>query len=539
MVEYTYYIAKNLPKYKLNYPVRIAAWGDEDGNSVTTTLEADGTYSTSLIKPYNTPPISIKYYRNLQGKIINKEIIAQNYDPRLRPWYLEAISAKHPVWTDVYYSYPYRNLTIASAVSLFNKQQKKLGVFEIEIKLIALSNFLSTTKISKNSQIFILNGKNELTVYPGMQKVIGEGSAVNRTNALKAIGKHWQVKAIELYNETNQDYFKYQFNNENYLAYFKTIPGLGNHGLKIGIVAPEDDFMGDLKRAKLLTQLFSLGILFIGIFLIRIFSNLITKPLNLVIEDTKRIKQFHLDPSKTIKSHVTEIIVLAEAMQSMKSNLKSFQRYVPTDLVRQLIQSGDDVKIGGTKRLVTAFFSDIRNFTDISENLDAECLMALLCEYFEELSKIITNEKGTIDKYIGDSIMAFWGAPIEDENHCINACHAALKCQLRLTELNEQWEKQNKPKLITGIGIHTGSAIIGNIGSSSRLNYTAVGDTINTASRLESLSKQYGSVIVVSEAVVNATQDQFEFRFIEQVSIRGKAGSYKIYELVGVKSVKS
>ncbi|WP_269458327.1 adenylate/guanylate cyclase domain-containing protein [Legionella waltersii] len=188
---------------------------------------------------------------------------------------------------------------------------------------------------------------------------------------------------------------------------------------------------------------------------------------------------------------------------------------------------------------MTAFFSDIRNFTDISENMDAESLMLHLCDYFEELSKIITSENGTIDKYIGDAIMAFWGAPIEDESHCLKACNAALKCQLRLNELNEQWEKQKKPKLLTGIGIHTGSAIIGNIGSSSRLNYTAIGDTINTASRLESLSKQYGSVIVVSEDVVNATQDHFEFRFLEQVSIRGKTGSYKIYELVGVKSIKS
>ncbi|KTD74946.1 cache domain-containing protein [Legionella waltersii] len=340
MIEYTYYIAKNIPHYKLNYPMRIAAWGDVDGNSVITVLETDGTFSTFLIKPFETPPINVKYYRNLQGEIIKEESISVNYDPRTRPWYLQAINAEHPVWTDIYYSQPYRNLTIASAVPLFNKEQKKLGVFEIEIKLIGLSNFLSTTKISKNSQIFILNGKNQLSVYPGMEKITGEGSEVNRTNALKAKGKLWQVKAIELYNQTQRDFFKYEFENNVYLAYFKVIPGLGNHGLKIGIVAPENDFMGDLKEANFLVQLISLGILVIGIFLIRIFSNLITRPLKLIIEDTRRIKQFHLDTSTTIKSHVTEIIVLAEAIQSMKSNLKSFQKYVPTDLVRQLIQTG-------------------------------------------------------------------------------------------------------------------------------------------------------------------------------------------------------
>lgn len=535
MIEYSYYVAKNLPRYKLNFPIRVTGWGNKDGSSVATFLETDGSYSTTYTSPFNTPATGIKYYRNLHGKIIRKEEISANYNPHNRAWYMAAIDEAHPVWTDVFYSYPYRNLTIACATPLFNKERENIGIFEIEIKLIGISNFLSTVQISPNSQLFILNGKNELSAYPGMQKMLSEASENKKTDALKATGKPWLVKAIELYGETHKSYFKFRFNDEYYLAYFKLIPSIGNHGLKIGIVTPENDFTGALKDARYLVRLISIGVLLLGILLIRIFSTFITNPLRVVVEDTKRIKQFHLDTDNKIKSHITEIIVLAQAMQSMKSNLKSFQKYVPTDLVRQLIQSGEDVRIGGTKRQITAFFSDIRNFTDISEKMNAEALMSHLCEYFEELSKIIAADKGTIDKYIGDSIMAFWGAPLEDENHCINACHAALKCQARLAELNKQWAAENKPQLVTGIGVHTGSAIVGNIGSSSRYNYTAVGDTINTTSRLESLSKEYGSVIIVSEAIVNAAQHQFEFQFIAQVTLKGKAGNHKIYQLIGVK----
>ncbi len=164
--------------------------------------------------------------------------------------------------------------------------------------------------------------------------------------------------------------------------------------------------------------------------------------------------------------------------------------------------------------------------------MEPEKLMSHLCDYFEELSKIISSEKGTIDKYIGDSIMAFWGAPLEDKRHCFHACMAALRCKARLEKLNLMWEKQNKPPLITSIGIHTGKAIVGNIGSSTRLNYTAIGDTINFTSRLELQSKRFGSVIIVSDDVVNAVKGQFIFRFIEKANIRGKSGAHNIYELV-------
>ncbi len=220
-------------------------------------------------------------------------------------------------------------------------------------------------------------------------------------------------------------------------------------------------------------------------------------------------------------------------MESMKSSLRAFKKFVPTDLVRQLLISGEGVGISGDNKNIAICFTDIVNFTSISESMEPKQLLSHLGEYFEELSSIIYNEKGIIDKYIGDSIMAFWGAPLPDDKHCFHACEAALRFKDRLEKLNENWEKQKKPQLITAIGIHTGKAIVGNIGSSSRLNYTVMGNTINFTNRLVSQSKIYDAKIIVSEDVVNSVKKQFIFRFIDTVKVKGKAGTHSMYELVG------
>ncbi|EKD54888.1 MAG: adenylate/guanylate cyclase [uncultured bacterium] len=163
-------------------------------------------------------------------------------------------------------------------------------------------------------------------------------------------------------------------------------------------------------------------------------------------------------------------------------------------------------------------------------------LMEHICEYFDELSKIIVAEKGTIDKYIGDSIMAFWGAPLSEKNPVHHAAHAALKCFKRLEELNSRWKAEGKPQFITRMGLHVGEAIVGNLGSSERLNYTAIGAAVNTANRLEGINKIYGSSIMVSEAVYKAIKNHFVLRLLDCIRVKGKHKSSFIYELLAVEA---
>lgn len=529
IMNYTLLIAKNLAIHPLPYPARLAAWGDNKGNSIETSLEPDGTYSTAIITHDKSHSLAIRYYRDTTGNIIKQEPIPNNYDPRLRPWYKEAEKAKKPVWSDFFLSYPYNNPSTSYSVPIYDKNNLLLGVFEIEVKLISLSNFLDQLKISPNSFAFIVNDKNQLIAFPGMQK---ETSQTPITIESFKTTKPWIVDSYTIYKKTHTPYFTFSSQGEHYIAYYQTIPAFSSLGWKMAVVVPENDFIWILKRTEYFLIFCSLVILVLGIIALNLFSKQISKPLKLIVKDTERIKEFDLTENKSIDSHILEIDYLSKSVNTMKTSLRSFQKYVPADLVRKLIHSGKDVVLGGEKSTITTFFSDIRNFTYITEHSNVEALMEHLCEYFEELSNIIAEEKGTVDKYIGDSIMAFWGAPLSDKDHCIHACNAALRCQKRLNELNAQWEKENKPKLITGIGIHTGMAIVGNIGSFSRLNYTAIGDTINMASRLEKMTKEYKVQIVVSEDVVKAVGEKFIFREIDRIEVRGKTGKYTIYELI-------
>ena len=218
----------------------------------------------------------------------------------------------------------------------------------------------------------------------------------------------------------------------------------------------------------------------------------------------------------------------------MRMSMRAFSKFIPKVLVAKLLRTNQTVKIGGKLKRVTLLFSDVVNFTSVSESYPPEKLVVHLSEYFEEVTQIIMKANGTIDKYIGDAVMAFWGAPIVDKDQALNACRAALALQHRLGNLNRQWAVEGKPVLETRVGIHTGDVIVGNMGSSDRMNYTALGDTVNLAARLEGTNKMYHTSIIISEEVLSEVQDHVLVRPVDLVAVKGKTRGVKIYELVGI-----
>jgi adenylate cyclase len=215
----------------------------------------------------------------------------------------------------------------------------------------------------------------------------------------------------------------------------------------------------------------------------------------------------------------------------MKQGLKNFKHYVPSDLVAQLIDEKVEAKIGGEKREMTMFFSDIAKFTSISEQTEPDKLVDALCTYFETVSKIILDDKGTIDKYIGDSVMAFWGAPVTVANHAELACRSAVKIQWMLHAIFRKWENTGKLPFYTRIGINTGEVLVGNMGYNERLSYTVIGDQVNLASRLEGANKVYGTNILVSQSTYEQCKDSFEFRPLDRIAVVGRHEGIEIYEL--------
>jgi len=193
----------------------------------------------------------------------------------------------------------------------------------------------------------------------------------------------------------------------------------------------------------------------------------------------------------------------------------------------------DKLKLGGEKLELSVLFSDIRGFTSISEKLKPEQLVSLLNEYLTEMTGIVLENKGLLDKYIGDAVMAVFGAPLHNDRHAYDACNAALEMMSRLKKLNEQWKERGIPVLDIGIGINTGEMVAGNMGSVERFDYTVMGDNVNLASRLEGLNKAYGTNIIISEYTKNKVENEFWFRSLDLVRVKGKKKAVEIFELLG------
>lgn len=216
-----------------------------------------------------------------------------------------------------------------------------------------------------------------------------------------------------------------------------------------------------------------------------------------------------------------------------KRELKStFSKYVSPSVVDELLKDAKNLQLGGKKEHMTVFFSDVRGFTTISEKLKPEELSRVLNLYLTPMTEIVFQNSGTLDKYMGDAIMAFFGAPIKSPQHAKEACRCALLSIQKLYELQKQFAQEGLPHIDIGIGINTGEMSVGNMGSNIVQNYTVMGDSVNLASRLEGINKEYGTRIIISEFTYNEVKDSFVAREVDRVRVKGKLQPVKIYELL-------
>jgi adenylate cyclase len=238
-------------------------------------------------------------------------------------------------------------------------------------------------------------------------------------------------------------------------------------------------------------------------------------------------------PALTLVSNVM-LVSLYRALVEEKEKRRirtAFGQYLSPEVIRRLLLNPKLVEPKKTE--ITVMFSDIRGFTTISENLDAQDLAVFLNQYLSDMTRLVFEYAGTLDKYIGDAVMAFWGAPFEVDDHAVNGCNSALRMMQRVRAMQKEWQAQGKPKLDIGIGLNSGVASVGNMGSALRYGYTALGDTVNLSARLEGLNKDYGTHIIVNETTYAATQNEnFVYRELDLIRVKGKTQPVMIYELI-------
>jgi adenylate cyclase len=206
---------------------------------------------------------------------------------------------------------------------------------------------------------------------------------------------------------------------------------------------------------------------------------------------------------------------------------------VPKELVQGVVDNSISTELGGVRQEITVVFTDVRDFTTIAESADPDVLMHQTSRYFSVLTDAFLAEGGTIDKFIGDAVMVFWNAPNPQPDHVERACRAALAARSAGEKLSTQFEAEGLKPFFTRFGIHVGEAVVGNLGSTERMNYTALGNTVNLAARLEGLNKQFGTVVLVSEDVYLRVRHRFQFRALEAIVAKGMTRETRTFELVG------
>jgi adenylate cyclase len=223
---------------------------------------------------------------------------------------------------------------------------------------------------------------------------------------------------------------------------------------------------------------------------------------------------------------------LAEERERVRIR-KAFESYVAPTVVQEMLKHPEQLRLGGERREITVLFSDIRGFTTMSENMEPGDLVNLLHDFLNPMSNIIINQGGTIDKYMGDAIMAEFGAPLIQADHAKLACRAALEMTIALRNLNAYWQTVGRPLLQIGLGVNSGPVAVGNMGSDRLFDYTAVGDNVNLASRLEGLNKYYGTNILISQSTAELLGHTFILREVDRVRVKGKAQASGIFEVLG------
>jgi class 3 adenylate cyclase len=281
-------------------------------------------------------------------------------------------------------------------------------------------------------------------------------------------------------------------------------------------------------------------ILIISIFVATFLVGYIVRPIKLLVSCAKNIANGLYDVNIPVKSK-NELGELTKAFNEMANSLKekekiksAFSKYMSEELLKEVIKEKGELKLGGEKRKVTILFSDVRDFTAIAEKLPAEEVVSTLNEYFTEMTKIIFKYKGFVN-FMGDAIMAIYGAPISYPDDAIRSVFTAVEMMEMLSKLNEKWAISGRQTLSVGIGINTGEVIAGNIGSMQHLEYTVIGDDVNIAFRLQALNKQFNTKILITENTYNEVKDYIEARKLQPVLIKGKTEPVQIYELIKIK----
>ena len=518
-----------------------------------------------VTRPTGPQAYSRWYFLNEDGRRVGAGALRQvDFDPRERPWYKEAEVSTTPIATNPYVSASTEALTLTLAGVMTADKGAVIGT---DVMLETISHMLAEQAVSEHSVGYVFDDEGTLIVHSDPVVMAGlldtllldrsvrdsalaandEGLVERITRNLMALGGAREepaandavLRAIREMmaatpGEAGNRIVDFKVGKAPWLANIASFGVADAHlldGYRVIIAAPVSDFTAasvELLRKKLMI---AAAVVAIGVLLALLVSRRISRALVALADDAAQIGNLDFDKPRAKRSLISEINMLGRAMASARKAIHNFALYVPRELVRQIVASGQDGSGAAARREVTVLFTDIRDFTTISEQHSPEEVVEMLGVYFQTMNDVVERHNGVIIQYLGDSIYAMWNAPTENPDHVADGCRCALDLQDAVDRLNAENRKNGRPELVTRFGLHTGVAVVGSVGAEDRRQYTAMGDTVNVASRLEGMNKQFGTTILASGAIRDRAGDDVGFRALGTASAKGRAEKVRLFEL--------
>ena len=456
------------------------------------------------------------------------------FDPRKRLWYEKALGSKVPVATG-----PYATATTgALAMTISQAHARNPGtVVGADVLLNRVTDFVTRELLTPNSVVFIADEAGQPVIHSSrdvMRKIMAathdKGADSSRaadplTRGLSRLleARDGRVEAVAVEGKT---YVVMTSKLQSTLLFA---------GSTIVMAAPLDELLGPAYDMLFQGLAVAAGVVVFVIIGALVLAGMITRSLNRLTEGAQRLRELDFKVGLDVPSRVHEIHTLSGAMKQAQDAIFTFALYVPKELVRRGIEAGEFSGRLATRQEVTAIFTDIYDFTSISEHHSPEAVVTMLSDYFDILNRTVSAHNGTIIQFLGDSIFAMWNAPVPDDRHAENACRAALAMRDALEAFNAEQARKGLPVFRTRFGIHTGEAVVGSVGAVDRLQYTAMGDTINVASRLEGMNKEHGTAILASREVYARCHDVILFRPLGEAHAKGRKEEIDLYEVAGIR----
>ncbi|NQW50952.1 MAG: hypothetical protein HQ465_06915 [Rhodospirillales bacterium] len=455
-----------------------------------------------------------------------------SYDPRARLWYRTAQQTGELSVSDVdvFATLGLVGFTVGAP---FYAEGTLRGVAAADITLDGLSNYLTERKISPSTLSYILDHQGRVIANSERVKTYTSHNGRVELQHVTSLGNDLPAIAFSFRPRNNENMFSFVHDGKHYIASLTTLPPEFGKRWQLFVITPLADFTSAFDEQNKRLALFGAIAILLQICIIYFLSSVVSAPLERLALKVTKIQDLEGDNLPPLQSPIREVAVLARAIDTLDSAVKSFAAFVPVGLVRQLLDSDQKLVLGGHSRFLTIFFSDLEAFSTMSEEVPSQELLSRVSAYLGVVTHAVNMEHGTIDKFIGDGVMAFWGAPALLEDHAQRSCFAALRIREGMKELNAGWEAAGTKPLNVRIGIHSDAVLVGNIGSKERMSYTVMGDGVNIAARLEGINKEYGTRICISHTVFKEAGERLCVRPVDDVTVKGRRSKVPIYELVG------